>query len=193
MSGTDQLLAIIRREIAVALTLRGSTRQGLVQSYGPGHAAKVLYQPEGVLSGWLPVGTMGAGPGWGMGFAPMVGQQVTVHFLEGDHDSGIIGPSIHSTVDTPPPNLKAGMAWMIDPSGSSVLLTNDGNVSINAPGNLSATVGGNLSSTVSGDANMVVSGNLTTQAETWSHTGNLSVAGNATVSENVTVGGTLTT
>jgi uncharacterized protein involved in type VI secretion and phage assembly len=190
---SEDLLNLIRREVALYLANRAETRIGVVQSYDPAlHAARVEYQPEGELSGWIPVGTVGAGNGFGMGFAPTIGQQVTVHFLEGSLDSGIIGPSIHSTVDLPPPGVASGMAWMIDPSGTSILLTNDGNAKVSMTGNLSASIGGDLSATVDGDASLDIGGNLTTQADTWSHTGNLTLTGNVTVTESVTAGTVIT-
>lgn len=152
MNVSEQLLNLIRREISIALTLRGTTRIGLVQSYDPAtHSARVAYQPEGVQSGWLPVGTARAGSGAGICFAPNVGDQVLVHFLESDHDSGVIGLRLYSTQDVPP-NVPAGQMWIVDDAGSSIKLTNDGNISIEASGDLTVqaaqiNLAGNLSLT----------------------------------------------
>ncbi|MGH6958066.1 MAG: phage baseplate assembly protein V, partial [Caulobacteraceae bacterium] len=160
---SEQLLNLIRREIAVALTLRATTRVGLVTSYDAAtHAAKVTLQPEGTLSGWLPVGTPRAGAGAGMALAPNAGDQVMVHFLEDDPDSGVVGLRLYSTRD-PPPAAPAGQMWIVDDAGTSIKLTNDGNLALAAPNGACAVAVSGQGMDVSGpNGNLSVSGTLGT-------------------------------
>lgn len=148
----EGLLNIVRREVARGLGMRGFTRVGLVDSYDPvNHAAKVLYQPEGVLSGWLAVGSGMSGNGYGVHFAPSRGDQVLVHFLEGSKADGVIGMRLFSTADRPL-NVPAGELWAIHASGSGWKFHNDGSGEIVTAGALTATVGGDLNADITGAA-----------------------------------------
>lgn len=151
----DGLQNLIRREVLRVLGTRATTRSALVDSYDPAnHAAKVRFQPEDSLSGWLPVATMRAGNGAGVHFAPNIGDQVLVHFLEGEHETGVVGMRLYSDADRPL-NVPAGQMWMVDDAGAAVKLTNDGNVSVASAGSGSITVTAN-SGTVTVAAQKVV-------------------------------------
>src|SRR5580658_2755731 len=78
-------------------------RIGVVASSNPQTAtAKVLLQPEGVLSGWLPVLTQWVGSGWGISCPPSPGDQVLVIPLEGDPQHGLIIGRVFSNQVRPP-------------------------------------------------------------------------------------------
>lgn len=184
----EDLLNLVRREVARALTLRAGNRVGIVDSYDPStHSVKVRYQPEDTLSGWLPVGTMRSGNGAGVHFAPNIGDQVVVHPLEDVHEAGIVGPRLYSTADQPL-NVPAGEMWIVDDQGTSIKLTNDGNASISTPGDLSISVQGNLTQTVQGDMTIDVTGNLTITAGQVNQTGDTAIAGGLTTTEDVVAG-----
>lgn len=156
------LLNIIRREVARYMALQSSTRPAIIDSYDPvNHAATVRFQPEDVLSGWLPVGTAMAGNGYGVFFAPSPGDQVQVNFYEGNFDTGIIGLRYFSDVDRPL-NVPSGNMWLVDPSGSSIKLTNNGTIII-APETLLEIMG-----------NTSITGNLMVSGSTKLGTGALS-------------------
>jgi phage baseplate assembly protein gpV len=162
----EELRNLIRREVALVLSTRGTTRIGLVTDYDPNnHAAKVAYQPDGTLSGWIPVGTAAAGDSYGIHFAPQVNDQVMVHFLEGVHDTGVIGMRLYSDQDPPLP-VPAGELWMVQSSGSLLKFHNDGSVECASNADLTVTVGGDLTATVSGDMEADVSGTATIKAPT---------------------------
>ena len=110
---------------------QGQPRFGIVTSIDPlRYAARVTLQPEGVLTGWLPVLTPWAGNGWGIACLPQPGTQVLVLAQEGDAEHGVIaGPAYSDT--TQPPNAPAGELWLVHKSGSSVKLANDGQIHIN--------------------------------------------------------------
>src|SRR6202042_667734 len=60
--------------------------------------AKVLLQPEGVLTGWLPVLTQWVGSGWGMSCPPSPGDQVLIIPQEGDAQHGLIVGRLYSNL-----------------------------------------------------------------------------------------------
>lgn len=109
----------------------GTPRFGIVSSVDPNTAtARVTLQPEGVLTGWLPLLTPWVGNGWGLVCPPAIGTQVLVLPHEGDAEQGIIVGATWSTQTVPPP-APSGEIWLVHKSGSSLKLQNDGTVRIN--------------------------------------------------------------
>jgi len=112
-------------------------RFGTVTSVDPDTAtARVLLQPEAVLSGWLPVLSPWIGAGWGMSCPPSPGDQVLVLAQEGDAEHGVIIGRAFSAVAAPPGAL-AGELWLVHATGSFVKLLNNGTVQIQ--GNVTIT------------------------------------------------------
>ncbi len=110
----------------------GQARFGVVTSVDPARsAARVALQPEGVVTGWLPVLSAWVGAGWGMACPPAPGDQVLVLAQEGDAEHGIIAGCLWSATQ-PPPAAPSGELWLVHKSGSFLKLTNDGLVSGNA-------------------------------------------------------------
>jgi phage baseplate assembly protein V len=93
--------------------------------------ARVVVQPEGVLTGWLPIATAWVGNGWGMACPPQPGDQVVVIWQEGDAEQGVIVGRIWCT-GVPPPPAPAGECWLIHSSGSYIKLQNNGVIESNA-------------------------------------------------------------
>jgi phage baseplate assembly protein V len=105
-------------------------RMGIVTSSNSQTAmAKVLLQPEGVLTGWLPVLTQWAGSGWGMACPPSPGDQVLVIPQEGDAQHGLIVGRLYSNL-VRPPQTEPGEINLTHQSGSSIRLLNSGIVAI---------------------------------------------------------------
>jgi len=99
----DELLNAVKRHVAGMIGQIGTTRLGLVTSVNPqNHTAKVLIQPEGVMSGWLPVSAAMVGSGWGIVSLPSPGEQVIITPQEGDSEHGIITGRIFSDQQQPP-------------------------------------------------------------------------------------------
>src|SRR5690348_3215252 len=99
----DRLINQLRFNASAQDAQAGQPRWGTVQSYDPANAvAKVLIQPEGVLSGWLPVGTLVAGNKWGIVAPPEPGQQVLIIPDAGDHESGVVIAGTWNTQDRVP-------------------------------------------------------------------------------------------
>lgn len=129
----NDLLNLIQREIDRALTARHHERVGLVTSYDPtAHAAKVLLQPEGFETGWLPIHGHHVGNGWGMVVGLQIHDQVRVSFQEGDLETGAITARIHSD-DDKPPHVESGEILIKHQSGALVKLDKDGNLTTTGP------------------------------------------------------------
>lgn len=157
---------LIRREVALYMASRATSRPGIVKSYDPAtHSAKVAYQPEDTLSGWIPVGSHGVGSGFGVAFAPNIGDQVMVHFFEGEQETGVIGLRLFSTQDVPP-NIPAGGMCATDSTGSGIIFPNDGSGTVKTTGTITVTVGGDAEINIAGDANVSIAGAGTITAAT---------------------------
>lgn len=146
----DQLLNIIKTGAGGLDGLMGQVRFGLVSSFDPNSfSAKVLIQPENVLSGWLPVLSSWVGNGWGFVAPIPPGTQVVLLALEGDAEQAIIAGAVWSLVDKPPV-VPVGEAWLYHQSGSVLKVCNDGTIQMNAK-------------TVNITGNLVVSGDISDQ------------------------------
>jgi hypothetical protein len=121
----------------------GQPRWGVVQSFNPAnYTAKVTLQPEGVLTGWLPIVTPTFGAGWGVVSPLQPGQQVLVVPDTGDHDNGVIlggtwntsstVPKTPNTLGGQPTNLQPGEFAFVSPQGSFLRFCPDGSVLIAA-------------------------------------------------------------
>jgi phage baseplate assembly protein V len=108
----------------------GQPRIGVVTSSDSQKAlAKVLLQPEGVLTGWLPVLTQWCGSGWGLTCPPSPGDQVLILPLEGDPQHGLIVGRLFSNLARPP-NADPGELNLTHKSGCSIQLLNSGIIAI---------------------------------------------------------------
>ena len=148
----DRLLNALRTQSSALDQAVAQPRFAIVSSVDPKTGnARVMLQPEGALSGWLPVLSPWTGTGWGMCCPPSPGDQVLVLSQEGIADHGIIVGRAYSQTQQCP-NVSAGEFWLVHASGSSVKLTNSGTIEINGPLAISGAV------TVTGDVH--VSGNV---------------------------------
>jgi hypothetical protein len=148
MSGHGDLENLILSTVERVLAGRRSERHGLVTSWDPdNHLAKVMFQPDGQESGWLPVETMHIGNGFGIavGLTPgdgkKTGDQVIVRYQEGDFESGKIVQRVHSDQDKPPKVQSGEMVFWArftktakDPSGLSDDTTHSGQATGEASG-----------------------------------------------------------
>ena len=147
----------------VASTVENGTarpRFGLVSSVDPDSAtARVTLQPEGVLTGWLPILSPSTGTGWGIWSPPSPGDQVFVLAQEGDAEHGVIVGRSFSQADPPPP-AAPGEIWLVHASGSTLRLRNNGVIEMIGPITVQGTV------TVTGD--VMAGGNIADQHGTLS-------------------------
>lgn len=126
----ERLLNIIKQHASALDQGSSQPRFGIVASVDAGTAtARVMLQPEAVLSGWLPVLSPWVGPGWGLWCPPSPGEQVLVLAQEGDAEHGIIVGGAFSNTQAPPA-AQVGEFWLVHSSGSFIKLLNDGTVQI---------------------------------------------------------------
>lgn len=92
--------------------------------------ARVQIQPDGVLSGWLPMLSHWVGNGWGMVCPPNPGDQVLLIPQEGDIEQGIIVGRAFSNGQRPPV-APGNEFWLVHQTGSFLKLCNDGTIRMN--------------------------------------------------------------
>ena len=159
MRGFNALTNAMRQHAMLADNDKSQPRIGTISSYDQStHAVKVMIQPEGVESNWMPLGAIGIGNGWGVLVGPQLGDQVAVVFEHGDFESGAVVARIFSTAQAAPA-VPPGEIWAVHQSGSSLKLIASGDVDINSVANFNITTAANCSIAVSGDADVTVTGN----------------------------------
>lgn len=163
----DTFLNVIKSQAQALDQSMGQPRLGVVSSVNPtSYTARVLLQPEGVLSGWLPILSSWVGAGWGLACPPTPGDQVLVVPQEGNAEHGIIVGRLWSAARAAPA-VPVGELWLVHGSGSFLKLLNDGTVIGSAR---SWTLVGNLNVT----GNIVATGDITAAGislESHVHTG----------------------
>ena len=126
----DRFLNAVKAHAGALDQGQGQPRFGTVASFDPQHyTARVTLQPEGVLSGWLPILAAWIGNGWGMVAPPTPGDQVLVVAQEGEAEHGVIVGRAFSD-QAQPPQCNAGEFVLVHESGSFLKLASDGTVRI---------------------------------------------------------------
>ena len=127
----ERLLNILKAHAEALDCGAGQPRFGVVTSVDTNSAcARVTLQPEGVLSGWLPILSPWVGAGWGLVCLPSQGDQVMVLAQEGNAEHGVIVGAAFSTTQLPPA-APVGEFWLVHSSGSFIKLQNDGTIRMN--------------------------------------------------------------
>lgn len=126
----DRLFNAIKAQAAALDSRRGEPRFAIVTSVDSTRSmARVMLQPEAVLTGWLPVLAPWIGSGWGFVCPPSPGDQVFVVPQEGDAEHGVIvGRAFSATQSSP--SAPPGEMWLVHKSGTCIKLTNDGTVRV---------------------------------------------------------------
>lgn len=154
-----------------------SSRVGEITSYNPANfTAKVKLQPDDTKTGWLPIASPWIGHGWGLVAAPNIGDMVTVDYINGDLEAGVVVARLWNLEDIPP-SVQSGELWIVHKSGAFFKLTNDGKVSFDDAHGASVVLNGD--GTIS-------------SAGSWTHDGTLTVTDDATFEKDVQVNQTLT-
>jgi len=136
---------------------------GLVSSYDPArYAVKVELQPAGTITGWIPLGALWVGAGWGLYAPPSIGDMVEVSFAEGHGEAGMCGLKFFNDDDQPLP-VTSGEFWLVHKTGAYFKLLNTGA--------LTFSDGKGATLTMNGD------GTMTSAATMWTHTGTFMVNG----------------
>jgi phage baseplate assembly protein V len=146
-------------------------KMGLVSGYDPArYAIKVQFLPDGTITGWIPLGALWVGAGWGLYAPPSIGDEVEVIFNEGDGAAGVAGLKFFND-DDQPLSVTSGEFWLVHKSGAFLKLFN--------AGGLAFSDGAGATLTMNGD------GTMTSQATAWTHMGNMTVEGILTATTDV--------
>jgi phage baseplate assembly protein gpV len=165
----------IRMHAVAAQNLHAKPKIGTISGYDPNrHAVKVLLQPEGNETGWIPLGALWVGNGWGMFAAPNLGTQVEVTFVDGNPEAGSANLRFFSNVEQALP-VASGEFWLVHQSGAFFKLTSDGKATFSD--------GHGATVALNGD------GTITSAAKSWTHTGDVNVTGTVTATTDVVGGG----
>lgn len=134
-----EILNAMRLQAVQAMGERATTRLGTVTSYDPNnYAVRVRIEPEGAITGWMPLLTPWAGNGWGMFCAPSIGDSVEVQFQEADHNAPMCCLRLFNDQNRPLA-VPSGEFWLQHKSGSFFKLHNDGSIEVNAAAGISYT------------------------------------------------------
>jgi phage baseplate assembly protein V len=140
----------MRMHAVAAANLRAQPKLGTISGYDPARpAVKVQLQPDGSETGWIPLGSLWAGNGWGMFAAPPIGSQVEVTFIEGHPEAGVVGLRFFSDVDQAL-SVPSGEFWLVHAKGSFAKLTNDGKLTVSDGQGATITLNGDGSITITG-------------------------------------------
>jgi len=188
MISDEYLQNAIRRIVSSMIGQMGQPRLGTVSSVNPAnHSARVMIQPEGVLSGWLPIGTMMAGGGWGAVSLPSPGEQVLLVPAEGNTEHSIIVSRLFSQAALPPKtyvdqtqqgdtsNGQPGEFLFAHESGSFMRLTSDGNFVIKGNVQINGTL--ETTQTITSDEDVIAKGDFNATGEAGAGRGNMTTAG----------------
>lgn len=129
MNDRSKIINFIKGNMGEMLAQQPKSRCGIIQSFDPStYSARVLVQPEGNLSGWLPVLTQWVGNGWGLFAPPSPGDQVRLVPQEASAQDYVIIGGMFSLVDKPLP-APSGEFWLVHQNGQFIKLLNDGSIS----------------------------------------------------------------
>jgi uncharacterized protein involved in type VI secretion and phage assembly len=166
---------------------------GIITSYDPAkHAVKVTIQPEGVeVAGWIPLGAIGVGNGFGIVCGPNLGDMVQVAFSESNPAAPRILGRFFSNVNVPPA-VPSGDTYIVHKSGSALKFNGDGTIVVTAPSTITYTGSQHhfvgpvvmdntllVKQTMTGQGGMAVSGDNGSGAAS-TVTGNLATTGSIT-------------
>ena len=165
----------MRRQAQNVLADVALPQSGVVRNYDPAkYQVRVELQPEGNLTGWIPILSPWVGNGWGLTAPPSIGDLVEVKFINGDIDAGIACLRFYNDADVPL-STPSGEFWLVHKSGAFLKLLNNGSATI--------TDGKGATMTMNGD------GTITSSALQWIHTGALNVVGSVSLTGTFTNNG----
>ena len=99
----DRLLNAIKGHTARQDEGYAQPRLATIEAYDADeHSARVRIQPEGVLSGWVPVAALAVGNGFGVVAPPSEGDQVLVVAQEGDAEHLVVIGRVFTVRARPP-------------------------------------------------------------------------------------------
>lgn len=160
MSFIEHITNLIYTCIDQAMSRRMHPRVGTVTSYDPKtHSVKLSRQPEGIETGFIPLGAHAIGNGWGIVSGAQVGDQFVMGFLGGDVEVPFIMSRLFSDQETPP-SVQAGELIMQHQTGSMVKFAVDGSVTHVSNKGMTMTVGQGFTLSSGSPMSLTGGGNL---------------------------------
>lgn len=163
MSNIDRFANTLRMQASNMDSSSAHPRYAIITSVDVAqHSARVTIQPEGIVTGWLPISSASVGAGFGLISPPSEGDQVLVLPQEGDHENWCIVGRVFSTkaqpANVPSASLgggdleggpktpiQSGEIGLVSKSGAVIRLCADGSIYFRGP----VTIDGDL--VVNGD------------------------------------------
>lgn len=125
----DALLDAFKIGTGGQIDARGSFRVGIVKSVNAdSYTVKCETQPEGVMTGWLPVFSLWVGNGWGISCLPPPGTQVLIAATHADMENAVVIGGLYSNADRPPTTPRVGEFGLRHSTGTFLRFANDGKV-----------------------------------------------------------------
>ncbi|HQT26280.1 MAG TPA: hypothetical protein PLK99_06745, partial [Burkholderiales bacterium] len=116
-----------------------STKYGNVTAYDPNdYTVKVIIQPIGIETGFIPLAAAWVGNNYGAVFGPQIGDSVRLDFVDGSYQAALVGGRFFNN-SARPPVVQAGQGAIIDKAGSYVKLNGDGTITLGAPTGITST------------------------------------------------------
>lgn len=152
---------VIRQHAEGVHSRKPKPRMATISSYNPAkHAVKVIYQPEGVESAWMPLAALGVGNGFGLLSGPNEGDMVEVDFTDNDYATPKVIARFFSNAAVPPA-VPSGEHWLVHESGSFIKVTNDGKVTVRDAGGSTVVMNGDGTGTMSFADGLTIDANTT--------------------------------
>lgn len=121
---------LVRRESAHGHGARAHDRVGIVTSYNEDtHAVKVKIKPEDKETGWMPLGALHVGNGFGIAIGANVGDQLAIGFLDGDPNAPYVKARLYSDKQKPP-KVKSGEMVLFHETGNKLYFDKDGAITL---------------------------------------------------------------
>lgn len=133
------MIDLIKRVVADFMASFSPTKYGTVSAYNPNdYTVKVILQPEGIETGFVPLSAPWVGNNLGAVFGPAIGDVVRLDFIDGSAQATVVGGRFFS-VNARPPVVQSGQAAIVDSAGSYVRLNNDGTITLGASTGITTT------------------------------------------------------
>jgi hypothetical protein len=151
----QRIMNVMRGEGQRAAGTKSLPRRGTVSAFDfNNYAAKVIIQPEGFETGFLPIASSWVGNLWGMFCPPTPGDEVDVHFQEGGKNAAYISLRFFGN-KARPVAVASGEFWLVHKSGSLIKLTNDGMATVRDSAGSFLTLNADGSGTFNGNLKVI--------------------------------------
>jgi phage gp45-like len=128
----NDILEVTKNEASKQAVKYLSSSTGTITSIDKNkYMAKVMLEPLGYETGWLPISSIYTGNEFGWFALPAIGTEVTVEFEMGNPNCGKVMLSNFNNTDCPIP-MEPGEVKLLHESGSFLIFHNDGSIEISA-------------------------------------------------------------